>query len=115
MSAREDLDRLRGVETAKPVPARESADHLDDSQPASPTTAMPYGPLARASASSPSVLLELIATRDRMIQGELVRLQRTLSRQNFRGAESARRLVRKLARKAEQNFTELESLIRTLS
>jgi hypothetical protein len=49
------------------------------------------------------LLLELLATRDEYIHQELFRLQRTLSRQNFRGAESARRLVRRLARRAEQN------------
>jgi len=35
-----------------------------------------------------------------------VRLQRTLSRQTFRGAESARRVVRRLARRAEQNIAD---------
>jgi hypothetical protein len=44
-----------------------------------------------------------------------LRLQRTLSRQNFRGAESARRLVRKLARKAEQNISEVGALQRSLA
>jgi len=49
------------------------------------------------------LLLELLAARDDYIRQELFRLQRALSRQNFRGAESARRLVRRLARRAEQN------------
>ena len=52
-------------------------------------------------------LLELVSARDEYIHHELMRLQRTLSRQTFRGAESARRLVRRLARKAEQNAQDL--------
>jgi hypothetical protein len=52
------------------------------------------------------LLLELLAARDEYIRQELFRLQRALSRQNFRGAESARRLVRRLARRAEQNTTD---------
>ena len=55
--------------------------------------------------------LELLVLRDRYIRTELLRLQRTLSRQTFRGAESARRLVRRLARKAEQNVSEIEALM----
>ena len=58
-------------------------------------------------------VLELLSLRDRFIQSELLKLQRTLSRQNFRGAESARRLVRRLARRAEQNVTDAESLQRS--
>ena len=52
------------------------------------------------------LLLELLAARDEYIRQELFRLQRALSRQSFRGAESARRLVRRLARRAEQNTTD---------
>ena len=115
MSAREDLDRLRSVDPPKSAPPRESAQAQDAGPTPTHSTSMPQGPVSPAQTSSVSVPLELIATRDRMIQMELVRLQRTLSRQNFRGAESARRLVRKLARKALLNVTETESLIRTLS
>jgi hypothetical protein len=48
-------------------------------------------------------LLEGVAARDEQIQEGLLKLQRSLSRQSFRGAESARRLVRRLGRKLQQN------------
>lgn len=54
--------------------------------------------------------LDDLAERDLQIARELLHLQRTLSRQTFRGAESARRLVRRLVRKAEQNAQELALL-----
>ncbi len=111
MNSRDDLDSLRRTDqrTSVPVPAKQEAD-ITSARPLS----MPQGPTAHGQIPSPAVRLELVATRDRMIQTELLRLQRTLSRQNFRGAESARRLVRKLARKAEQNTADVESLIRSL-
>lgn len=67
---------------------------------------------ARPGGKNPEIatMLELLALRDRYIQAELLTLQRTLSRQTFRGAESARRLVRRLARRAEQNALDAESL-----
>ena len=54
-------------------------------------------------------LIELVMARDEYIYHELMHLQRTLSRQSFRGAESARRLVRRLARRAEQNIQDLQA------
>jgi hypothetical protein len=57
-----------------------------------------------------SIVLSALIQRDDQIRSELMRLQRTLSRQKFRGAESARRLVRKLARKAGQNIDEAMAL-----
>lgn len=56
-------------------------------------------------------LFESLMARDQQMIQELMRLQRSLSRQNFRGAESARRLVRRLARQAQQSIGEMESLI----
>jgi hypothetical protein len=54
--------------------------------------------------------LDDLAVRDQQIARELLHLQRTLSRQTFRGAESARRLVRRLVRKAELNAQEIAVL-----
>lgn len=54
--------------------------------------------------------LDDLAVRDQQIARELLHLQRTLSRQTFRGAESARRLVRRLVRKAELNAQEIAAL-----
>jgi len=89
------------------VPAREGAP--------SPTGAAAEGlawPSITSDTPFPSfcLLLELLAARDDYIRQELFRLQRTLSRQNFRGAESARRLVRRLARRAEQNAADAQRL-----
>lgn len=112
MDARDDLNSLRRTGQHTPVPT--PAQPKDGSSTARETVSMPQASGAPGQTPSIATLLELVVTRDRMIQTELLRLQRTLSRQNFRGAESARRLVRKLARKAELNSAELESLIRSL-
>lgn len=58
-----------------------------------------------------SSILSSLVQRDDQIRGELMKLQRTLSRQTFRGAESARRLVRKLSRKAGQNVDEARAYL----
>jgi hypothetical protein len=106
---RQRLERLRAAR----APVLDTG--LAPADPAQPALALPG---AAASAprepETPASILELLAVRDRLIQADLMRLQRTLSRQNFRGAESARRLVRKLARKAEQNASDLEALMRSL-
>jgi hypothetical protein len=59
--------------------------------------------------------LQSLQERDAQIQQELLRLQRTLSRQSFRGAESSRRLVRRLARRAQENITDAEAMKARLS
>jgi hypothetical protein len=59
--------------------------------------------------------LQCLQERDAQIQQELLRLQRTLSRQSFRGAESSRRLVRRLARRAQENITDAEAMKARLS
>jgi hypothetical protein len=70
------------------------------------------GDVAMPSVTSPlpPPRLDDLAERDLQIARELLHLQRTLSRQTFRGAESARRLVRRLVRKAEQNAQEIALL-----
>ena len=101
------LERLERLRHSRPPTAEESQ----------PTTTgegvalqLPSTPAPLTSRSEVSTLLELLAMRDRHIQSELLKLQRTLSRQTFCGAESARRLVRRLARRAEQNVADVESL-----
>jgi len=85
-----------------------------------PQVLMPRGPdtaqadAAQAEASIPvdvRRLLESLMARDQLLIQELLRLQRSLSRQNFRGAESARRLVRRLARKAQQGIADIQAMI----
>lgn len=60
--------------------------------------------------SKPLPRIDNLVERDQQIARELLHLQRTLSRQTFRGAESARRLVRRLVRKAELNAQDLVAL-----
>jgi hypothetical protein len=94
----EQLERLRHAQS---VP-RESPEAMES--PDMPKVRLPRGPAEPSpNESELSTLLELLAVRDGHIHAELMRLQRALSRQTFRGAESARRLVRRLARRAEQN------------
>jgi hypothetical protein len=101
------LERLQRLRHSRPTAPEES-------QPALPkdvaSVHLPSTPEPVPSRSEVSTLLELLALRDRYIQSELLKLQRTLSRQTFRGAESARRLVRRLARRAEQNVADVKSL-----
>lgn len=100
----ERLERLRRTRPA--VPAKADDATLSPSQVVHlPSSVPPSTP-----SSDMTTVLELLAIRDRYIQSELQRLQRTLSRQTFRGAESARRLVRRLARRAEQNAADVEAL-----
>lgn len=96
--------------------ALRSLDSNADSNPA-PVPGASQGPSAGdASATMQrfSATLSALIARDDQIRRELMKLQRTLSRQTFRGAESARRLVRKLARKAEQNSDEARACHQSL-
>jgi hypothetical protein len=72
----------------------------------------PNGDVAMPNVTPPGPVprLDELASRDSQIASELLHLQRTLSRQTFRGAESARRLVRRLVRKAELNAREIALL-----
>lgn len=100
----ERLERLRHTRPINPGETHQTA----QAQPDAVLLPSPVPP--HDSRTDFSTLLELLALRDRYIQSELLRLQRTLSRQNFRGAESARRLVRRLARRAEQNVVDIDAL-----
>ena len=94
----EELERLRhaqSVPTDAPLTTAPN-DSLEATLPRGPVEPLPQN-------TELNTLLELLAVRDSYIHTELMRLQRALSRQTFRGAESARRLVRRLARRAEQN------------
>jgi len=97
----EQLERLRHAQSV-------SSNSPEDVQsPDERATTMPRGPVeALPQDSELNTLLELLAVRDGYIHAELMRLQRALSRQTFRGAESARRMVRRLARRAEQNASD---------
>lgn len=110
---REELERLRLAQNKTTQPPLSSAPV--ESQSEDSVISLPHVASSHGASKPLASQLDLVAMRDRLIQAELLRLQRTLSRQNFRGAESARRLVRKLARKAEQNVADLESLQRSVN
>jgi len=88
---------------------RKHQDVLASAETRLPSVGLPTASTAPgAAAQAPAPPLAAAAERDRQIIQELMRLQRTLSRQSFRGAESARRLVRRLVRRAQQNVDALE-------
>jgi hypothetical protein len=97
------LDALRRLRPAGHLP------HQSHSSPAEHGAAVSVQlPRMQVPAAQPQP--DELARRDMQIAKELLHLQRTLSRQTFRGAESARRLVRRLIRRAELNARELETL-----
>jgi hypothetical protein len=97
----EQLERLRHAQSVPP----ESHEAIESQDV--PETRLPQGPTGPLPQDAElNTLLELLAVRDGYIHAELMRLQRALSRQTFRGAESARRLVRRLARRAEPNASD---------
>ena len=102
-----DLRRHLQILLSQPVPVRRGDDsedaHASDAEQNGEEGAFKIGPELYAG-------LQFLQERDAQIQNELLRLQRTLSRQSFRGAESSRRLVRRLARRAQENITDAEAM-----
>jgi hypothetical protein len=89
---------------------RLGASHPGGEDPPAAHAATPPVVLPRMQTPASRTLPAELAQRDLQIARELLHLQRTLSRQTFRGAESARRLVRRLIRRAELNAREVTAL-----
>jgi hypothetical protein len=102
-----DLRRHLQILLSQPVPGPRGDDsedvHASRAEESGEGGAAKIGPELYAG-------LQFLQERDAQIQNELLRLQRTLWRQSFRGAESSRRLVRRLARRAQENITDAEAM-----